>query len=139
MNDKVLKDKTALATIAAIILVLPSFIPAALAVFIYTYFLKVYVSGHWIPYLEEISLLWFPELMRGLIVGAVTMGITKWLFKKFNTRVIRYAVIAFWGAIILSLIAFNISMYGLNLDLIGALALLFGLGLGLFIDELESR
>jgi hypothetical protein len=137
-NQSAARDKTGLAAICSIFLVVPAFIPAAIAVFIYKYFLQFYVQGSWIPYLEEISMLWFPELMRGLIVGAITMYAAKYLFKTFNERVVRYAVLAFWGGIVLLLVTISTAMRGLSMDIIGVIALMVGIGAGLWIDELNG-
>ena len=60
---------------AILILFVPlSLIPAGIAVAIYRFFLRGYVQDSWIPYLPEISMQWFPELLRGLIVGACAIA-----------------------------------------------------------------
>ena len=129
-------DRTWLAVLIAIVGAIPGFLVAGVVVMIYTFFLRGVVSDHWIPYLEEVSLLWFPELLRGGITGGVAIGLARWRITTADFRVARYATIAFWGAIFLLLVVLNVSMIGPTLDLIGAAAFLLGFGLGLWADKL---
>ena len=48
----------------------------------------------------------------------------------------RAIVCSFWSAIVVLLMVFNVSIVGPTLDLIGAFAVLAGLGVGLWLDEL---
>ena len=50
-------DRTWLAVLIAIVGVIPGILVAAIVVAIYTFFLRGVVSDHWIPNLEEVSLL----------------------------------------------------------------------------------
>ena len=129
-------DRTSLAVLIAIVGAIPGFLLAGVVVMVYKFFLRSIVYDHWIPYLEEIALLWFPELLRGLVIGGVAIGLARWRIKNADFRVARYATIAFWGAIILLIVVWSVIMIGPALDLIGAAPLLVGLGIGLWADEL---
>ncbi len=74
-------DRTWLAVLIAIVGVIPGILVAGVVVVVYTFFLQDVVRDHWIPYLEEVSLLWFPELLRGLITGGVAIGLARWRVK----------------------------------------------------------
>jgi hypothetical protein len=129
-------DRTWLAVLITIVSVIPGLILAGVVVVVYTFFLRTLVYDHWIPYLEEITLLWFPEILRGGISSAVAIALAQWCIKNADFRVARYATIAFWGAIFLLIVAFNVRMMGLSLDIIGAIAFLLGFVAGLWADRL---
>jgi len=105
-------DKTWLAIILCILMVIPSILPAAVVVWLYKAMLSGYVSGHWIPYLEEISLLYFPEMVRGAIVGVISILVTTKLVKSANFLIVRYSTMAFWSGVIILISIMNISMFG---------------------------
>ncbi|MGY2992904.1 hypothetical protein [Mesorhizobium sp. URHB0026] len=128
-------DRTIPAAVLSIVMVLVGLIPAAIVVIIYSFFMRAYLGHSWIPYFDQISLLWFPELMRGLIAGAIAIGTTSYFFKNYNAQAVRLATFAFWGAAILLVSTFSISVRGLTLDLLGILALAVGLGFGLLSSE----
>ncbi len=129
-------DRTWLAVLIAIVGVIPGYLLASVVVLVYAYFLQSIVRDHWIPYLEEISLLWFPELLRGGLTGGVAIGLARWRIKTADFRVVRYTTTAFWGGIFLLLVVLGVSMIGPTLDLIGAAAFLVGFGVGLWADKL---
>ncbi len=131
-------DRTWLAVLITIIGAIPGFLAAGVIVVVYRFFLHGVVADHWIPYLEEVSLVWFPELLRGVITGGVAISLARWRISVADFRVARYAAIAFWGAIVVLLVAFNVFVIGPNLvrDLIGPVAFLVGLGVGLWYDKL---
>ncbi len=129
-------DRTWLAVLITIVGAIPGYLVAGVIVVVYTFFLSGMVRDHWIPYLEEVALIWFPELLRGVITGAAAIYLAQWRIKSADFRVARYAAIAFWGAIVALLVVFNVSLVGPTLDLIGAFAFLAGLGVGLWLDEL---
>ena len=129
-------DRTWLAVLIAIVGVIPGYLLASVFVLVYAFFLQSIVRDHWIPYLEEISLLWFPELARGLVTGGVAIGLARWRVVNADFRVARYATIAFWGAIFLLLVVLSVNMIGPTLDLISAAAFLVGFGVGLWADKL---
>ena len=129
-------DRTWLAVLIAIVGAIPGFLVGGVVVAIYTFFLRGVVSDHWIPYLEEVSLLWFPEILRGGITGGVAIGLARWRIRTADFRVARYATIAFWGAIFLLLVVLSVNIIGPTLDLIGAAAFLVGFGVGLWADKL---
>ena len=131
-------DRTWVAVLIAIVGVIPGFLVAGVFVVVYKFFLGDVVRDHWIPYLEEVSLVWFPELLRGVIAGGVAIYLARWRIKTADFRVVRYTTIAFWGAIVVLFVAFNVFVIGPDLvrDFIGSVAFLVGLGVGLWYDEL---
>ena len=131
-------DRTWVAVLIAIVGVIPGILVAGAIVVVYKFFLGDLVRDHWIPYLEEISLVWFPELLRGLIAGGVAIYLARWRIKTADFRVVRYTTIAFWGAILVLVVAYTVFVIGPDLVpyLIGSVALLAGLGVGLWSDEL---
>lgn len=135
-EDTAKKNRTWLAVMVSILLVLPALIPAGLVVIFYKYNLRFFVSDHWIPYMEELSLQWFPELLRGLIVGAIAIfGATK-LVGSADVEVVRYSTLTFWGGISVLLMTSNVGVAGLTLDMVGAIAMLVGLACGLWADKM---
>ena len=128
------KDRTILAAISGILLAIPLFFIAGIIVLIYKHILGYYVHDHWIPYLEEISLIWFPEFLRGIIIGGAALYVTKRLFKSFNVNVVRYSVAAFWSGILLLLVVISVALQGLSLDALSVIALIIGLIMGLWIE-----
>jgi hypothetical protein len=129
-------DRTWLAVLIAIVGVIPGYLAAGVVVVVYQFLLQSIVRDHWIPYLEEISLLWFPELARGLVTGVVAIGLARWRVTSADFRVVRYTTTAFWGGVSLLLVVLGVSMIGPTLDLIGVAAFLVGFCLGLWADKL---
>jgi hypothetical protein len=129
------KDRTVLAAVLCIALVIPALIPAGLVTLVYQFFLRGYVSDAWIPYLPEISLQWFPELLRGMIVGWCTIYATQAIIKTANYQAVRFAAASFWLAVLILLGVFGLAMLGPTLDMIGMFALALGFVLGLFNDQ----
>jgi len=129
-------DRTWLAVLITIIGVIPGYLFAGVVVLFYSFFLQAIVHDHWIPYLEEISLLWFPELLRGILTGMVAIGLARWWLSAADFRVARYAALAFWSAIILLMVSLSVSVIGPTLGLIGIFVFLTGFGLGLWGDKL---
>ena len=105
-------------------------------------FLRFYLTGDWFEgsWIEKITLSWFPELLRGILVGVITLLVCAKIFKNSNTKVVSCSVMAFWSAFSLLLGVSNIIEHGLNLekldgmnvDIVGLTALTAGLGIGLF-------
>ena len=125
-------DRTGWGVLLAVISVLPAYFAAGIVVVVYSFILRRIVQGHWIPYLEEISLQWFPELLRGLITGALVVIAVRRLIPTANLRVVRYTTFAFWGGIGLFLASFSVASHGLSFELIGIFAMLAGLAAGLW-------
>jgi len=128
-------SKTILGIVVAVLLVIPSLIPASIIVLIYKFFFGFFVIDHWIPYFEEISMLWFPELLRGGIVGAITILLTSAIAKKADINIVRYSTFAFWSGLYLFVTVIGISVKGFTLDIVGILAFFIGFGVGMWSDE----
>ena len=126
------EDKTWLGIIVGILVVVPSQIPAGIVVWIYQSGLRHYVSDNWIPYLEEVSLVIFPEMLRGVILGAASIFVTTKFVKNINIQIVRYSVLTFWAGGVVLLYVFYISKLGIDLNVFGSIFLLIGLGAGLF-------
>jgi hypothetical protein len=127
------KDRTVWAAMLCILLVIPAVIPAGLVTLIYQFFLKGYVDDTWIPYLPEISMQWFPEMLRGMIMGWCAIAATQAIIKTANHQAVRFAAASFWLAVLIIGGLLGLAMTGPTLDLIGMIAL--GFVLGLFNDE----
>jgi hypothetical protein len=128
-------ERTALATLVAIVAVVPAIIPAGLAVIVYGFFFSRYMYGSWIPYLDEIGGIWFPEMVRGMVMGAAAIWVSRYFFPKSNVEAVRLATLAFWGALSLLLLGLSIAVRGLALDMIAVVAVLTGLGAGLWMVD----
>ena len=127
-------EKTALAAIVAIVMVIPAIIPAAVIAVVYNFFFHIFTGGaSWIPYVDEIGKLWFPEMLRGMVVGAIAIWVSRHFFPRSNLEAVRLATFAFWAAILLLMLGFSFSLRGLSLDMIGVVALLTGFGVGLWM------
>ncbi len=129
-------DRTWVAVLIAIVGVIPGFVVAGVIVAIYKFFLGDMVRDHWIPYLEELSLAWFPELFRGMIAGTVAISLARWRIRTADFRVARYTTIAFWGAIVVLTVTYGVFVIGPDPRYFSAVPLLIGLGVGLWYDEL---
>lgn len=124
-------DRTVWAVIVGIVVVVPALLPAALFVLIYNFFFSFYTGGgSWIPYLHEIGSVWFPELVRGMIVGVIALATVEKIFTNFNKAAVRYGVICFWGAVLFLLIGMSAYVGGLTLEMTGGVALFIGLCCG---------
>lgn len=134
-DQSVSRDKTGLAAVCGIFFVVPALMPAAIVVFIYKNILQSNLEHNWIPYLDKIAILWFPELLRGMIVGGLSMYATELLFKNFNKSVVAYVVLAFWCGVALLATAIAIARGTISIESIGIIALMVGLGLGLFVPK----
>jgi hypothetical protein len=129
-------NKTWLGVVLGIIAVIPAVLVAGIITKIYTWTLSSYVSGHWIPYLEEISLTWFPEIFRGFIAGAIAIAASTKFVKTANQEIVRYSVFTFWGGATILLTLTSQMMTGFNFVLLlGAVALLAGFGAGLWTQK----
>lgn len=85
--------------------------------------------------MDQIGALWFPELLRGMVLGAIAIWTNRYFFPRSNVEAVRLATIAFWGAIVLLLLILSVSLRGMTLDIIGVMALIAGLGAGLWIVD----
>lgn len=130
------KDRTAFAIPFAIVMVLVGTIPAGIVVVIYKYFLASYTGGSWVPFFDSFVNLWFPELLRGIVCGAVAIAATQYLFKTCKLDTVRYATLTFWCGILLAIGLFSIAIRGLTFDLIGLAAVAMGLGTSLLSTDL---
>ncbi len=129
-------EKTAIAAIVAILMVVPGMIPAAIVTVIYGFFFSFYTAGgSWIPYVDEIGRLWFPEMLRGAVVGAVAIWVSRYFFPRSNVEAVRLAALAFWGAIMLLAVIVSVSVRGMTLDVISVVALMTGFGVGLWVTD----
>lgn len=128
-------ERTAVAAIVAIVAIVPAIIPAGVAVIVYSFFFSRYLGGAWIPYVDEIGGIWFPEMVRGMVMGAVAIWISRYFFPKSNLEAVRFATLAFWGAVSLLLLGVSIAVRGLALDMVAVVAVLVGLGAGLWMVE----
>lgn len=127
-------DRTWLAVIVAIVGCLPGYLLAGLCVVIYTFFLSWLVADHWIPYLEEVVLLWFPEILRGSITGFAAMALAGKAVRVANLDAVRYATFGFWGALLLFAVSINLVANGVTIDLVGTVIFMIGLGTGLWVE-----
>ncbi|MBA8910691.1 hypothetical protein [Aminobacter ciceronei] len=133
---KTTPENTAAAVLVAIVTVLPAAIPAAVAVLLYTFVFNLFTGGSsWIPYLHEIGLMWFPEILRGIVIGSIAMWTSRYFFPRSSVEAVRLATLAFWGALLIALLLFSVTFRGLTLDIVGVLALLVGLAVGLWTND----
>ncbi len=129
-------EKTAIAALVAVVMVIPGIVPAAIVALIYNFFFNFFTGGgSWIPYVDEIGQLWFPEMIRGMVVGAVAIWVSRYFFPRSNIEAVRLAALAFWGAILLLTLIFSLSLRGFTLDVIAVCALLVGFGAGLWMTD----
>ena len=136
-SDDRTSDRTVPAAIVATVMVLIGLIPAGIVVTVYSFFLRIFIgSVSWISYIDEIALIWFPELLRGMISGFVAMLITGYFFKNFNEQAVRLSALMFWLAIIIAILAVSVSVRGVTVDTLGTVSVIVGLALGLFSDEI---
>lgn len=133
-------DRTVFAIILTVVMVLVASIPAALVVIIYGYFARFFFlgEGSLIPYLNDVALIWFPEVMRGLVSGTLAIVTTQYFFKRYNEQAVKLATTFFWAAIVILLSLISVSVRGLSLDLVGSAALIVGLAVGLSFDRETS-
>lgn len=137
-------EKTTVATLVAIAMVLPATIPAAIAVALYTVVFNWFTGGPslaWmriVPYVYEVGSLWFPELLRGMIVGGAAILTSRYFFPRSNVEAVKLATLTFWGALLIALLLFSVTIRGMTFDLIGVLALLVGLGGGLWTGAMDE-
>jgi hypothetical protein len=129
-------DRTILASIVATFMVVIGLIPAAIAVFVYSAFFIPFVgSSSWLPYVDEIAKNWFPELLRGIIAGFVAISATGYLFSHFNEQAVRLSAMMFWTAVIIVILVLSLAIRGITPDIVGPVALIIGLGVGLWANE----
>jgi hypothetical protein len=132
-------DRTLLAVILTIVMVLVASIPAALVVIIYSYLSWFWFRGDsWVPYLDEVGRLWFPELLRGLTTGVIAIWPTQRFVKNYNEQAVKLATVTFWAAILILLTLMDLSMRGFSLDIVASIALLVGLWIGLSLSRDSS-
>jgi hypothetical protein len=129
------KDRTVWAVVVCILLVIPAFIPAGIVTLIYQFFLRGYVSDTWIPYRPEISMQWFPEMLRGMIVGWCAIYATQAIIKTANYQAVRFAAASFWLAVMIVGGLLGLAMTGPTIDIVGMIAFALGFVLGVFNDE----
>ncbi|PSL20473.1 hypothetical protein [Shimia abyssi] len=133
--------QTLLASCLATVAVIPALIPAALLVIVYTSFLGSILSGPtWYPdFVNEVALIWFPELLRGMVAGSVALLATKYFFPAANKQIAAISAGAFWGGASVLIAVFSWLVVGFTADLIGVLAMAIGLAVGLWIAQNDDQ
>ncbi|MCC8934892.1 hypothetical protein [Rhizobium sp. 'Codium 1'] len=123
-----------IACVAAILLVIPAFFTAMIVAYIYTLLLTFVIGeGHWIPYFYEVSVLWFPALLRGMITGVLALTVSRYFFPRSDVKFVALAVFAFWLLTISALLLMSGFMQGFDLNTVGVVSLVIGLAVGLRI------
>lgn len=130
-------DRTVYAAVLAIVMVLVASLPAALVVIVYSYLIRFMVSDSWtlIPYLNQIAVVFFPEVIRGIVTGAIAIATTQYFFKSYNKQAVKLATMCFWTAVVVLLSVMSMSVRGFSIEVIGSAALLVGLAGGLSMDR----
>lgn len=129
-------DRTAVAAIVSIVMIIPAMIPAAIIVMAYAFVFKFFIGGSsWIPYVDEIGGLWFPEMLRGIILGGIAIWTSRRFFPTSNIEAVRFAAFAFWAGVLALLVIFSMSVRGITFDIVGVVGLAVGLCVGLWSTD----
>lgn len=138
LDATVRSKRTPLAAIVAILMVIPALLPAALITIGYATIYNLVVPGNYFigasifGFLDKIALVFFPEMIRGFIVGIIAIWTSKRFFPNSNLDAVRMATLAFWGGILLFVEVISIIYKGVSLSQLGVLSNLLGLGIGLW-------
>jgi hypothetical protein len=152
MNTEKNMGRNFLAILLAFIFIIPTYIVGHIASVIYLYLLKVYTFGFdffGIEFLQTFFTIYFQNLLKGVICGALSIFITSKIIKQADYRIVAYSLITvlviIWGLVyiftahVIKVYQNNLSEHIYNLFEIIILLGSFGIGAFLASGEFEKN
>ncbi|MSU91885.1 hypothetical protein GE300_20135 [Rhodobacteraceae bacterium 2CG4] len=127
--------KTLYSIIVAIVVTPLAYLPASIAVFLYSWYITPYFEDSLIPFLSDVGAVIMPEVFRGAVTGFSGIYAASKLFKLPELMPVRIATSAFWSAILMFVLLIAVAGRGVGLQEVAAFGFLVGLNAGIWLAE----